>query len=179
MSLAFYIPIKRFDLIIVGMISVTTLTMIIGYELQVRKIGTAAATANGQPYYPIYLLGPYRLATVVGGLAVAFFWTFFPFPISEHSALRQKLGGALYLSANFYSIIHETVMARIRGDEGELTDPHSPGYQLTKARYKVFSKQMLLLQGLRTHSAFIGWEFPLGGKFPRKEYNEIIQLITK
>lgn len=178
MSLAFYIPIKRFDLIIVGMISVTTLTMIIGYELQVRKIGVEVATANGQPYYAIYLLGPYRLATVVGGLAVAFFWTFFPFPISEHSALRQKLGGALYLSANFYSIVHETVMARIRGDEGELMDPSSPGYQLTKARYKVFSKQMLLLQGLRTHSAFVGWEFPLGGKFPRAEYNEIIQLIT-
>ncbi|KAH7113817.1 hypothetical protein B0J11DRAFT_472026 [Dendryphion nanum] len=178
MALAFYIPLKRFDLIIVGIISVTTLTMIIGYELEVRKIGVKLATSNGQPYYPLYLLGPYRLATVVGGLAVAFIWTFFPFPISEHSALRQKLGGSLYLAANFYSIIHETVMARIRGDEGELMDPTSPGYQLTKARYKVFAKQMLLLQGLRTHSAFIDWEFPLGGKFPRKEYNEIIQLVT-
>jgi hypothetical protein len=82
--------------------------MIVGYELQVRKIGVTAATASTrQPAYPIYELGPYRLATVAGGLAVAFFWTIFPFPITEHSALRQKLGGALYLSANMYSIVSD------------------------------------------------------------------------
>jgi len=105
-AIGFYIPLKRIDLVIVGMISVVTATMIVGYELQVRKIGVAAATATtGQPAYPIYQLGPYRLATVTGGLAVAFFWTVFPFPITEHSALRQKLGGSLYLSANMYSIV--------------------------------------------------------------------------
>jgi hypothetical protein len=115
----------------------------------------------------------------VGGLAVAFIWTFFPFPISEHSALRQKLGGALYLSANFYSIIHETVLARIRGDEGDVTDTTSPGFQLAKARNKVFAKQMLLMESLKTHSAFVRWEFPLGGKFPQKDYDAIIQYVQK
>lgn len=178
-SIGFYIPLKRIDLVIVGIISVVTATMVVGYELEVRKIGEQLATSNGQPYYPIYELGPYRLATVVGGLAVAFIWTYFPYPISEHSALRQKLGGALYLSANYYSIIHETVMARVRGDEGDLTDTSSPGYQLKKARNKVFAKQMLLLQGLKMHSAMVRWEFPLGGKFPREEYDVIIQLVTK
>ena len=165
--MGFYIPLKRPDLIIVGIISVVTATMIVGYELQVRKIGEAAATSNGQVFYPIYILGPYRLATVTAGLLVAFFWTFFPFPITEHSALRQKLGGALYLSANYYSIMHETVMARIRGNEGDPTSSTSPGYKLTKARNKVFAKQMLTLQGLRMHSAMIKFEFPLGGKFPK------------
>lgn len=179
-AIGFYIPLKRPDLVIVGLISVVTATMIVGYELQVRKIGTAAATTNGQPAYPIYELGPYRLATVVGGLAVAFFWTIFPFPITEHSALRQKLGGALYLSANLYSIMHEQVMARIRGDAGdEENDKESPGYALNKARNKVFAKQMLTLQGLKLHTAFVKWEFPLGGKFPRKEYEELIGYVTK
>ncbi|KAF2873852.1 hypothetical protein BDV95DRAFT_488880 [Massariosphaeria phaeospora] len=177
-SLGFYIPLKRIDLVIVGLISVVTATLIVGYELEVRKIGEALATSNGQPYYKIYILGPYRLATVVGGLAVAFFWTFFPYPITEHSALRQKLGGALYLSANFYSIMHETVMARIRGDEGNLADPTSPGYKLAKVQNKVLAKQMLTLQGLRTHSTMVGWEFPLGGKFPKKEYDAIIQYVA-
>lgn len=155
--------------------------MIVGYELQVRKIGVTAATATtGQPAYPIYELGPYRLATVVGGLAVAFFWTIFPYPITEHSALRQKLGGALYLSANLYSIMHEQVMARIRGDAGdEENDKESPGYALNKARNKVFAKQMLTLQGLKMHAEFVKWEFPLGGKFPRKEYEDIISQVTK
>jgi hypothetical protein len=179
-ALGFYIPLKRMDLVIAGIISVVTATMIVGYELQVRKIGVQAATATGQPAYPIYQLGPYRLATVVGGLAVAFFWTIFPFPITEHSALRQKLGGALFLSANFYSIMHEQVLSRIRGDAGdEENDKQSPGHMLSKARNKVFTKQMLTLQSLKMHSAMLKWEFPLGGKFPADDYNEIISLVTK
>ena len=178
-AIGFYIPLKRMDLVIVGMISVVTATMIVGYELQVRKIGVQAATTTGQPAYPIYQLGPYRLATVVGGLAVAFFWTIFPYPITEHSALRQKLGGALYLSANFYSIMHEQVMSRIRGDAGdEENDKESPGFMLNKARNKVFAKQMLTLQALKMHSGFIKFEFPLGGKFPAKDYEKIIGYVT-
>jgi hypothetical protein len=83
-AIGFYVPLKRIDLVIAGLISVVTATMIVGYELQVRKIGVTAATATtGQPAYPIYELGPYRLATVAGGLAVAFFWTMFPYPITE------------------------------------------------------------------------------------------------
>ncbi|KAF1355905.1 hypothetical protein EJ07DRAFT_131149 [Lizonia empirigonia] len=178
-AIGFYIPLKRLDLVIVGMISVVTVTMIVGYELQVRKIGILAATTTGQPAYPIYQLGPYRLATVVGGLAVAFFWTIFPYPITEHSALRQKLGGALYLSANLYSIMHEQVMSRIRGDAGdEENDKQSPGFMLNKARNKVFAKQMLTLQTLKMHSVFIKFEFPLGGKFPAKEYEKIIKTVN-
>jgi hypothetical protein len=111
---------------------------------------------------------------------VAFFWTIFPYPITEHSALRQKLGGALYLTANLYSIMHEQVMSRIRGDAGdEENDKNSPGYALNKARNKVFAKQMLTLQGLKMHSSFLRWEFPLGGKFPKQDYDEIIGYVTK
>jgi hypothetical protein len=35
---------------------VITTSMIIGYELQVRRVGEAVATSNGQAFYPIYLL---------------------------------------------------------------------------------------------------------------------------
>ena len=178
-SFGFYFPLKHPELVIAALIGIVTTTLIIGYELEVQKIGRELATSNGQPYYPIYQLAPYRLAAVVGGLAVAFFWTIFPFPVSEHSALRQKLGQALYLSANSYSIMHETVMARIRGDEGDAADPQSPAFQLTKARNKVFAKQMMTLQGLKLHAEMVKWEFPLGGKFPRKEYEAIIQYVTK
>ena len=181
-AIGFYIVIKRIDLVIVGIISVVTATMIVGYELQVRKIGEQAVTAStGQPVYPIYELGPYRLATVVGGLAVAFFWTVFPYPITEHSALRQKLGGALYLSANLYSIMHEQVMGRIRGELAgeEESDKNCPGYKLIKARNKVFAKQMLTIQGLKLHAGFVKWEFPFGGKFPREEYEKIIGYVEK
>lgn len=178
-SCAFYVPIKIFRFRVVGIISIVTTTMIIGYELQVRKLGETIATSNGQPYYPIYLLAPYRLATVSGGVAVAFIWTFFPYPISEHSVLRQSLGASIYLLANYYSIIHETLDARMRGDEGDLTLKSSAGRKLEKARHKVFSKQMLMLNGLRTYSEFLRWEVPIGGRFPKKQYDSIILCVEK
>ncbi|KAF2126437.1 hypothetical protein P153DRAFT_346161 [Dothidotthia symphoricarpi CBS 119687] len=179
-ALGFYIVIKRPQFVIAGIISSISTILIVGYELQVRKIGVQAATATtNQPAYPIYLLGPYRVAAVAGGLAVAFIWTVFPYPITEHSALRQKLGGALYLSANYYSIMHEQVLSRIRGNAGdEENDKKSAGYALRKARDKVFAKQMLALQGLKQHSGFVRWEFPLGGKFPIEEYEAIIGYVN-
>ncbi|KAJ5213279.1 hypothetical protein N7449_000448 [Penicillium cf. viridicatum] len=176
-SMAFYIPIKMFRFRAVGIISIITTSMIIGYELQVRRVGEAVATSNGQPFYPIYLLAPYRLAVVAGGIAVAFIWTFFPYPISEHSVLRQSLGASLYLLANYYSIIHETISGRMRGDEGEYLLKTSSGRKLEKARHKVFSKQMLMLAGLRTYSGFLRWEVPVGGRFPKKQYDSIIICV--
>lgn len=178
-SCMFYVPIKMYRFRVIGIISLITTTMIIGYELQVRKVGERIATSNGQPYYPIYLLAPYRLATVSGGIAVAFFWTFFPYPISEHSVLRQSLGASLYLLANYYSIIHETLLARMRGDEGDLTLKTSAGRKLDKARHKVFTKQMLMLNGLRINSEFSKWEVPIGGRFPKKKYDAIILCVEK
>ncbi|KAJ5664374.1 hypothetical protein N7507_005105 [Penicillium longicatenatum] len=176
-SIGFYIPIKLFRFRVVGLISVVTTTMIIGYELSVRKVGKEVATSNGQAYYPIYELAPYRLAAVSGGIFVAFIWTFFPYPISEHSVLRQSLGASLYLLANYYSIIHETLSARIRGDEGDISLKTSAGRKLEKARHKVFSKQMLMLASLRTYSEFLTWEVPIGGRFPKQQYDSIIVCV--
>jgi hypothetical protein len=147
--------------------------------LEVRKIGEALATSNGQRYLPIFTLGPYRLATVSGGLFIAFFWTIFPYPISEHSQLRQSLGGALYLLANYYSIIHETVQSRIRNDEGDLEDKQSPGHRMAKMRVKVFSKQMLVITSLKTYCNFLKWEIPIGGKFPKKNYDALILSVEQ
>jgi hypothetical protein len=176
---AFYIPVKQFRFRIAGIITIISTAMIVGYELQARKIGEQNVAANGQTYYPIYLLAPYRVAVVVGGIAVAFFWTFFPYPISEHSVLRQNLGSSLYLLANYYSIIHETVTARMRGDEGEVALKTAAGKRLLKARNKVFSKQMIMLSSLRTYSEFLKWEVPIGGRFPKEQYDRIITCIEK
>ncbi|KAF1815275.1 hypothetical protein P152DRAFT_392191 [Eremomyces bilateralis CBS 781.70] len=173
-SLGHYIPIKAPAFTIAGMISMVTITMITAYELEANKIGEIAVASNGQLYYPLYLLAPYRLAIVTAGLAVAFLWTIIPYPISEHSELRKSLGGCLYLLANYYSIVHETVHARIRGDEGDLDDKYGPGRRMQKVRNKIYSKQILILDGLRTYSSFLKWEIPIGGRFPKKQYDRII-----
>jgi len=69
-----YIVSKYPQYIPVGMISQVTMTLILGYELQVRKVGIQVATSNGQAYFPIYELAPIRLATVSGGLFLAWIW---------------------------------------------------------------------------------------------------------
>ena len=169
--------------------------MIVGYELEAKKLGRAvsfspnrdiigfsqfqAATSNGQPYYPIYLLAPYRLACVSGGMLVAFIWTFFPYPLTARSQLRQDLGVSLYLLANFYSIVHTTIGLRIKGTEGDTKSKGSPGRKLQKARGKVYVKELALLTGLRQHSAFTAWEPTFGGKFPKQQYDTIIQEVQK
>jgi hypothetical protein len=169
-----YIILTRPTLTPVGMISQVTIVLIIGYQLQVRKIGVAAATSNGQTYYPLWQLGLIRLATVVGGLFLAWIFTVFPYPVTEHSQLRKNLGASLYLVANYYSIVHETVQVRLSGDEGDMSLKSSPGRKLEKMRHKVFSKCHALLGGLRTQSSFIKYDIPVGGKFPAERYNKII-----
>lgn len=88
----------------VGIIAQVTITLILGYELQVRKIGIELATSNGQKYYNVWLLGLTRLATVTAGFFVAWIFTIFPYPITEHSQFRKNFGSALYLLANYYSV---------------------------------------------------------------------------
>lgn len=111
-----------------------------------QKIGVQASEANGQPAYPTYLLAPYRLACVAGGLLVAFFWVLFPYPITENAELRKDLGASLYMLANFYSIVHETVRSRVQGTEGNQKVKGTHAYHLEKARNTVFTKLMVLIR---------------------------------
>lgn len=112
-------------------------------------------------------------------MLVAFIWTFFPYPLTARSQLRQDLGVSLYLLANFYSIVHTTISLRVKGTEGDMESKMSPGRKLQKARGKVYVKELALLAGLRQHSAFTAWEPTFGGKFPRQQYDMIIQEVHK
>jgi len=114
---------------------------------------------------------------VAGGIFVAYIWTIFPYPISEHSELRKNLGATLYLLANFYSVVHETVKARIRGDEGDMDSKTSPGRRLQKARMEVFTKASQLITSLKMSSSFSRWQISMGGRFPKETYDKIIVLV--
>lgn len=160
-----------------GMIGPITMTLILGYELQVDKIGIDKAQSNGQAYQPVYLLGPIRLATVIGGLFLGWLWTIFPYPVSEHAELRKSLGSSLYLLANYYSVMHETVRARLQGIDEDPTIKGSVGQRLEKSRRQIFGKCNLLLSGMRARTSFIKFDIPLGGKFPKKQYEVIIEQM--
>lgn len=171
---AYWIVVKKPKYVVVGIISAVTSVLIIGYELQVKKIGVVLSESNYQGYYPVYILAPYRLACVSGGLLVAFIWTFFPYPVSEHSEIRKDLGAGLFSLANYYAIVHETVGARVRGEEGDLEDKTSPGRRLEKARLQVYAQQVQLVQNLKVNSGFGNWQINIGGKFPKELYGKLI-----
>ncbi|KAF7909581.1 uncharacterized protein EAF01_003299 [Botrytis porri] len=176
--LEMYLFLKFPRLIPAWLVFIVTQVLIVGYELQVRKIGIAVSTSNGQPYYPIYLLAPYRLACVAGGSFVAFIWTFFPYPLTDRSWLRKDLGITLYILANYYSTVHSTIHTRMHGREGDMTSKTSPGRRLEKARHRMFGKLLLLLPSLQQHAAWQKFEPTIGGKFPRESYENIIKSCS-
>ncbi|KAK9426885.1 hypothetical protein V1505DRAFT_133199 [Lipomyces doorenjongii] len=159
------------------MLMMVTEVLIIGYELEVRKLGVVLATSNGEPYYPLYLLAPYRLATVAAGCLVAWIWSYIPYPITAKSVLRRRLGESIYLLANFYSVLHVTIKSRLEGTGGDPEDKNNPEKRLDKVRAKILAKQMGILAQLRQHSAFTEFEPTLGGKFPKAIYDSIIQEV--
>lgn len=162
-----------------SVISIVTLNVIVGYELQVRQLGIQAAESNGQPYYPIYLFGPYKLAAVAAGCAISFFWVIFPYPITAKSQLRKMLGRSMFVLARFYSCMHTTIELWFSGRLGSADDENSPGHQLQASRHKIFKEEMSLLNALRMHSHFSTFEPPIGGKFPKKVYDDIISEIQR
>ncbi|KAK2013273.1 hypothetical protein LZ32DRAFT_604565 [Colletotrichum eremochloae] len=163
----------------VWLIIIITQVLIIGYELQVQKIGEAAAAASGQPYYPTYLLAPYRLACVAGGCAVAFIWTIFPAPLTDRRWLRRDLSASLYLLANYFSVVAETIKAKMEGTHGDIKKPGTPAHMMEKERRRILGKLLLLLPSLDSHAQWQKWEPDIGGKFPRATYEDIIRRSTR
>ncbi|KAK2759958.1 hypothetical protein FQN54_002694 [Arachnomyces sp. PD_36] len=171
----FYIKYPRF--IGAAIIALITLNVVVGYELMVRKLGVPAAETSGQPYYPIYLFGPYRLLSVVAGCAISFVWVIFPYPISARSRVRKTLGRSLFVLAKFYSCMHTAIEVWMDEEQGDISDEKSPAYLLEYARNKLLTEQHALLDALRTYSNFTRYEPPIGGKFPKKTYDNIISEI--
>ncbi|EXK77930.1 hypothetical protein FOQG_17379 [Fusarium oxysporum f. sp. raphani 54005] len=161
------------------MITITTQIIILGYELQVRQLGEAVATQTGQPYYPIYLLAPYRLAAVAGGSLVAFFWTIFPCPLTDRTWLRQELSATIYLLANYFSVITSTMQSQLEETAGDIESETPPVYPLLKARRKIFGKVLRLMSSMECHLVWQRWEPTIGGRFPVETYQEIIMRSAR
>ncbi|KAK1470517.1 hypothetical protein CCUS01_06282 [Colletotrichum cuscutae] len=162
----------------VWLITIITQVLIIGYELQVQKIGEKAAAATGQPYYPTYLLAPYRLACVAAGCFIAFIWTIFPAPITDRRWLRRDLSASLYLLANYFSVVNETIKATMEETHGDIKKPGTPAHKMEKERRRILGKLLLLLPSLDQHAQWQKWEPDIGGKFPRATYEDIIRRST-
>ena len=179
MFLYHYLLRRRPDDPVIPMIGMVTVILIVGYALQIKQVGLAVSESNGQAYHPLYELAPYRLAAVGAGVAVACLFTYFPSVVTARSQLRKDLGSCIYLLAHYYSSVHTTVSLRIRGIEGDVGDKKSPASIIAKARYRIFAKELVLLQGMKQHCAFTAWEPSFGGRFPRESYDKLISHTQK
>ncbi|KAL2280846.1 hypothetical protein FJTKL_12162 [Diaporthe vaccinii] len=175
----YYFFFKYPQFIPAAMICIVTQVLILGYELQTDLLGITASESSGQPYYPLYTLAPYRLATVAAGAFVAFFWTVFPSPFTDRTWLRKDLSAVLYLLANYSSVVHTTMKATMSGTVGDMEIPGTPAHSLFKVRRKLFGKLTLLLPSLQMHANFQKFEPSLGGKFPEEQYQDIILRSTR
>ncbi|KAK0662997.1 hypothetical protein QBC41DRAFT_27189 [Cercophora samala] len=176
-SYYFFVKYPRFIPAI--MIAIVTQVLIIGYELQTIRLGKEIAERTGQPWYPTYLLAPYRLACVAGGSLVAFFWTIFPSPLTDRTWLRRDLSATLYLVANYFGVISSTLRSNLDDTAGDADTPGTPAHQLHKVGRKIFGKVMMLVPSMMQHSEWQRWEPTIGGRFPREAYDDIIARSTR
>ncbi|KAJ5653065.1 hypothetical protein N7490_000068 [Penicillium lividum] len=157
------------------MVEMVTVVLIVGYALQVKKAGVIFSEANEQAYHALYVLSPYRLATVVVGIGVAFVFTYFPSVTTVKTWFRRDLASFLYLLAHYYSSVYTTNLMIVKGLAGDHDDKKSLGRILEKARTRVLVKEIVLLQAMEEHTWFFSWEPTTGGKFPRDAYHKLAE----
>ena len=176
-----------------SIISLVSVILILGYQLQTRKLGVARATANGQPYYPVYILAPYRVAIVSGGIGVAFFFTYFPYPITTHRLLREDVGNALLLLSKFNACVASSVSAhtlsRVPRPQSALESLATKANTVSKTsslahvdvrRRHLFIQIQPLFPALRERSLYTKYEAPIiGGRFPKAAYDDLITSTSR
>ncbi|GIC90374.1 FUSC family protein [Aspergillus udagawae] len=160
---------------VVPTITMATVMLIVGYALQVKKVGIAVSETSGQKYHALYVLSPYRLATVVVGVGVAFFFTNFPHMVSVRMCLRKDLSSFLYLLAYYSTSTFKTASSRFKNLAGNRREKESLRRDLEKARVGVLARDIILLQGMKFHTVFAAWEPTFGGKFPQDTYDRLVK----
>ena len=93
--------------------------------------------------------------------------------------MRRDLAVTLYLLANYFSVINETLKSKLNGTGGDRNVKGTPAHQLAKHRTRLFGKLMLLLPSLKQHADFQRWEPTVGGRFPRDLYEDIILRASR
>lgn len=173
-----YFLIRWPQYIIGWLVILITEVLSIGYELQVSKIGIPAATSTGVYFYPPYSVAAMRVACVLWGTCVSIFWTYIPYPITARGLLRNDIAIVMQLLANYHAVVHATMKARLRDQEGDMDDEESYGRVLSRTRKAMFNKIMLLSSTVKHNVYLQNYEPTLGGRFPVNIFEDILSQIT-
>ena len=153
--------------------------IIVGDGLQNRKLGKERVEKLGQMVLPEYKLAPQRLAITAAGLAVAYFWTIFPYPLSEHTELRQDLGHMLYLLAGYNSMVKETIMGRTRRRAAGPETTQGDIDNMATLKKKHQTELQMSFAHLRQQLNMTKYQVILGGRYPQDKYAELIDLSER
>ncbi|OBT43669.1 hypothetical protein VE00_05184 [Pseudogymnoascus sp. WSF 3629] len=169
----------RWPKYIIGwLVILITEVLSIGYELQVAKIGVPAATSTGTFFFPPYSVVAMRVACVLWGTCASIFFTYLPYPITARGLLRKDMAIIMQLLANYHAVVHATIKARLRGNEGDMDDKHSRGRVLSQTRNAMFNKMMLLSSSMKHNVYLQKYEPTLGGRFPVAIFEDILSQLT-
>lgn len=159
-------------------ISCITMTSVTGNKLVEGKLGIEPYRKSGEVIYPMYELAPYRALVVTIGCGIAFFWTIFPYPITERHVLRQEIGTALYDLTIYHDCCQAAITMRLQGAEGDENDQHSEAHELERVRSHAFDHLRRLIPAIRGRLNFHKYELPVGGRFPQERYIAILGRIV-
>lgn len=190
MMLGAYPAYKRPELRPLTMGSMITLTLLVGYELESERIGEAAVTAMGQPYYPPYLLSWRNLLAVsciqfahsvqlltffqiLAGVGIAFFWTLFPYPSLESRELPIQIGDAMFSLAEFHLRTHMAIYISLSGSATEV----DPGLTGRSGQILVETETIRHLTKTKALLNQSKYEIRLCGKFPRVTYAALLAKL--
>lgn len=71
------------------------------------------------------------------------------------------------------------VRMRIDGTEGDLGSKTSHGWIYEKQRIKLMTESLITIDSLRKNTAFTVYEPSLRGKFPKNQYDAIIESCAR
>jgi hypothetical protein len=130
------------------------------------------------PKHFLVLIECAGLLAVTTGCFSAFIWTIFPGAARDRSELRKGLGTSLYILANYYSCIKAAFQLKLNETESAQTF-HISHQRLTHVRRHLYIRQIAISERLNENRSYQNWELNLGGKFPRKTYDDISNAIQK
>ncbi len=86
---------------------------------------------------------------------------------------------ALFTLAKYSSSVHATVALRLRTPFSNTKEKSSRERGIEKTSEKLLGDVSALLLKLREDFAYIAWEPNIGGKFPRLQYNAILEQMQR
>lgn len=106
------------------------------------------------------------------------FFTYLPYPITARGLLRKELAKSIHLAANYNTIVHCSLNARLRGKERDAYNKKSRGYAISRTRKAIFNKTVALKAFVK-HSLYLQkYEPTISGRFPVSIHFEILVQLT-